>query len=201
MRVRSICLAAAVFLPCAAGAGFEDGRAAYEAREYRTAMRELLPDAESGHVEAQYLIGHMYYKGRGVEENYERAVLWYRRAAEVGYAPAQYRLGNRYAKGQGVAGSDDDALIWYRRAAAQCYAKALKHLARHYFAGRGVEADPVQAYAWISLAARYGDEDAREHRADAAEKMAPNDVAKGENIAAEWLANRDHPQCHAAWGN
>ncbi len=197
VRVFSIFLVA-VLLPTSAVAGFDEGHQAYEAKDYETAMRELLPEAEADNVEAQYLIGHMYYKGRGVDEDYEKAVVWYRRAAELGHAPAQYRLGNRYAKGQGVDESDEEALKWYRQAADQCYAKAMKHMAKHYFEGLAVEQDPVQAYAWISLAARFGDTDAKEHRADAADEMEPADVTRGEDLAAEWLSANDRPKCAAS---
>ncbi|MEG9862081.1 MAG: SEL1-like repeat protein [Parvularculales bacterium] len=34
---------------------------------------------------AQFCMGWMYDKGRGVPQNYNRAVTWYRRAADQGF--------------------------------------------------------------------------------------------------------------------
>ena len=44
----------------------------------------------------------MYSEGRGVEQDYEEAVKWYRKAAEAEHAQAQAILGFIYFKGQGV---------------------------------------------------------------------------------------------------
>ena len=73
---------------------------------------------------AQYALGWMYYKGRGVPQDDAEAVKWYRRAAEQGLARAQYNLGMRYSNGRGVPQNDAEAVKWYRRAAEQGHADA-----------------------------------------------------------------------------
>ena len=45
---------------------------------------------------AQYNLGSMYYNGRGVLQDYEEAVFWYRLSAEQGDAYAQRNLGLMY---------------------------------------------------------------------------------------------------------
>jgi len=47
-------------------AGFQAGMDAYERGDYDTPLKELQPLAEQGHMEAQFDLGLMYYKGLGV---------------------------------------------------------------------------------------------------------------------------------------
>ena len=63
---------------------------------------KLISQAEQGNAIAQANLGGMYRKGRGVEQDYEEAVKWYRQAAEQGHAIAQTNLGWMYRKGRGV---------------------------------------------------------------------------------------------------
>jgi hypothetical protein len=68
----------------------------------------------------------MYGRGEGVNQDYVKAVKWYRKAAEQGYVPAQFELGNRYAAGKGTPQNYADAYVWYSLAAAAGHEKALK---------------------------------------------------------------------------
>ena len=45
----------------AAWSGYQEGKDAYNRKDYATARKELQPVAEQGDAEAQYLIGYMYY--------------------------------------------------------------------------------------------------------------------------------------------
>ena len=51
---------------------------------------------------AQSNLGIMYYNGLGVEQDYDQAAAWYRKAADQGDAVAQYNLGYSYDEGEGV---------------------------------------------------------------------------------------------------
>ena len=44
----------------------------------------------------------MYADGKGVKQDYFKAVEWYQKAAEQGIAPAQFNLGVMYHNGKGV---------------------------------------------------------------------------------------------------
>lgn len=74
-------------------AGFAEGANAYNARDYARALKEVAPLARAGHVDAQHLLGLMYYMGRGVARDYRQAMLWHRKAADQGKADAQYVVG------------------------------------------------------------------------------------------------------------
>ena len=43
----------------------------------------------------------MYVNGRGVPQDYEKAIEWFTKSAVQGFARAQFNLGWMYAKGKG----------------------------------------------------------------------------------------------------
>jgi hypothetical protein len=102
----TICLTIAVLLGNAGmgwSADFQKGYAAYKSGDYATALREWRPLARQGNADAQFNLGWMYEKGRGVPQDDKTAVKWYRLAAEQGNAVAQQYLRTllkspRYAK-------------------------------------------------------------------------------------------------------
>ena len=56
-----------------------------------------------------------------------------------------------------------------------------------YGQGLGVPQDSVQAHMWFSLAAVYGNENAKTNRNIAEKKMSPADLAKAQRLAREWM--------------
>ena len=135
--------------PALAG-GPEDGLAAYNAGDYATALRLCRPLAEQGDAQAQYLLGRMHEKGRGVDRDFSAAARWYRMAAERNHHESQYRLAVAYAYGLGDLAQDDaQAIAWLRRSAEGGYKKAQKRLAQAYEEGRfGLPRDPKLAQYW-----------------------------------------------------
>mgnify|MGYP001617524024 CR=1 FL=1 len=81
---------------------YEVASAAYDAGDYAKARRIWQPMADKGDVHAQYAIGRLYEKGRGVDRDFATAVKWYRQAAEKGHVDSQYRLAVGYGYGLGV---------------------------------------------------------------------------------------------------
>ena len=96
--------------------------------------------AEQGDPEAQYKLGLLYQKGRGVEQDYAKAVEWFQKAADKNHALAQYELGVAYRRGQGVEKDYAKALKWYRKAADQGCAPAQCDLGFMYDNGHGRKA-------------------------------------------------------------
>jgi len=114
-------------LACASGAGpgfvgaaqsFEEAEFAYERGDYTQAARLFSPLAEQGVASAQFYLGLMYEKGRGVRQDYSTALTWFRKAAAQGYAGPQNNLGLMYERGRGVRKDTVRALMWYTIAAA-----------------------------------------------------------------------------------
>ena len=144
-----------------ASAGFDEGMAAYEKGDYKTAIAEFRPLAEKGDADAQFSLGVMYKEGQGVPQDYKQAVSWIRKAAKQGHARAQYSLGVMYYIGQGVPQDYKQAVSWSRIAAEQDFANAQTNLGVMYKEGQGVPQDAKQAVSWFRKAAEQGDAEAQ----------------------------------------
>src|SRR6056300_1223917 len=120
---------------------FAAGLAAKDRGHYATAMRAWLPLANSGVLEAQNNMGHMYEEGLGVAQNYATAMEWYRKAADGGLAEAQQNVGLLYYYGYGVAENAREAVCWFQMAADQSLAAGEYMLALASQQGKGTSLD------------------------------------------------------------
>jgi TPR repeat protein len=117
----------------------QPGEAAYAAGDYARAYEVLVPLADSGDADAQYVLGLMYAGGHGVDQNFYNAGRMYRQAGEQGHVGAQVNLGSLLENCRGNGGCNrEDAAAWYRRAADQGDAIAQYNLGVMYGIGRGV---------------------------------------------------------------
>jgi TPR repeat protein len=138
----------AVALPAFAGP-YEDGKAAYDRKDYQTAYTLLLPLAEQGNTLAQLQVGYMDFEGWGTPKDGAAAQAWWLKAAGQGNARAQSNLGRMYEFGWGGVAKDDAvAFGWYLKGAELGDNIAQVRLAKMYEEGRGVEKDLTQAYVW-----------------------------------------------------
>jgi TPR repeat protein len=175
-----------VCLAVPAWADFQAGMDANNRGDYATALREWRPLAEQGDTLAQYNLGVLYRKGRGVPQDDVQARQWYAKAAAQGQAKAQFNLGTLYFNGEGVRKDYQQALRWFRLAADQGEALAQTKIAIMYDDGQGVPHDIVQAYKWYSLAATNGDKPAPQLRDLLAKQMTPAQITEAQKLAREW---------------
>jgi len=111
-----------------------------------------LKEAEQGDPIKQVAIANCYADGRGVSQDYKKAIEWIRKAAEQGYNPAQYVLGNYYAEGKGVEKDINIAILWYQRAADQGHIRA-KYLMDDVY---GTEEHKIKVFEQLSNEAENG---------------------------------------------
>ena len=70
MQVRRLAMVLAVLvLPSCTRWDYWRGEKAYEAGDFKTAIRRLTPLANGGFAEAQYALGRMYARGEGVPKD------------------------------------------------------------------------------------------------------------------------------------
>lgn len=62
----------------------DDLIAAIDKQDYETVRNLAQPLAENGDVEAQKVMGHLYYYGQGVPRDYNAAEKWFQKAADQG---------------------------------------------------------------------------------------------------------------------
>lgn len=117
------------------------------------AIHDLTPKAAAGDRSAQFELGVFYEIGRGVPQDYARAVELYQSAADQGVVEAIYYLGVVYDKGRGVPVDEPRAAECYRKAADAGYAIAQYNYAVLLAAGRGVALDRRLALEYLHKAA------------------------------------------------
>jgi len=154
--------------------------------EDEATANELRKSAEGGDAAAQNKLGLLYYEGKGVPQNYQRAKQWFEEGAKQGHARAQTNLGTLYLQGEGAPQSDQMALFWLSQAAEQRDALAFARLGLMYARGRGVLRDSIQAHMWYNLSAAYGDNRSVEARDALAQRMTPAQIAEAQRLAREW---------------
>ena len=117
-----------------------------------------------------------------------------KRLAEQGNPNGQFVLGLMYDNGEGVPENDAEAVRWYRLAAEQGYARAQSDLGFMYSNGEGVPQNNVRAYIWYSVAAAQGNETARTNRDIISERLTPDQLARGQDIATRCFES-DYQDC------
>lgn len=148
-------LAFALFAPAWGESDVERCEKAYKAKDYATASPACKKAAEQGSLDAQFLLGGMYYYGQGLKRDYAETTAWFRKAAEQGNAVAQYYLGHIYSEGQeGVPKNYSEAVKWYRKAAEQGNADAQYKLGSCYERGDGLEQGYSEAVRLYRAAAK-----------------------------------------------
>jgi len=94
--------------------------------QYEKAYATMHSLAEtSEHAYAQYYLGMMHLNGQSVEQDFEEAGSWFRKASKQGIPRAQFKLATQYLNGQGFALDYKMAYGWFRVAAAQGHQKSI----------------------------------------------------------------------------
>lgn len=70
------------------------------------------------HADVQMVLGHSYYFGINVPQDYQKAVFWLRKSAEQGNPHAQLTLSMAYYLGQSVPKNPAIAYMWISHASA-----------------------------------------------------------------------------------
>ena len=100
--------------------------------DFAKALAYYTEAAEANDAEAQYIIGTLYYSGRGVHQSYAEAAKWYEKSALNGYVTAQSDLGEMNYRGKGIPRDYTKAVKWFEMAVEQNDAKAMFFLGGMY---------------------------------------------------------------------
>jgi uncharacterized protein len=126
---------------------------AIQKNDFKTALAELLPLAQQGDAQAQFLMGMLYDAGKGVTPDPSLAASWYKKAAVQNHEIAQLYLGILYYSGQGVKKDYKEALRWFQPVADKGNEQAQFYLGWMYAEGNGVAKDQAKAIDWLTKAA------------------------------------------------
>ncbi len=157
MRIFSFSSATLLSLAFASGAlagPLEDGKTAFDAGQYETAMQSFSEGFRSGDAASGYYLARMLELGLGVEADPTSAMRLYRQSAEGGNVEALNRVALMHYRGEAGAAQDyAEAVRLFGLAAEQGDRNALFNLGKLYFEGKGVEKDPARAIAYYRQAA------------------------------------------------
>lgn len=104
--------------------------------------------------------GLAYFYGRGVKQDYNEAVKWFRKAADQGCSDAYNNLGLAYYYGNGVQQDYNEAFKWFIKAADQGLPYAQSNVGLCYEYGYGVSKNFSLAESYYRKAADQGNKDA-----------------------------------------
>ena len=162
-------------------------------------VEDIIKSAKKRDAGAQYNLGLMYYYGRGVPQNYEKAIDWFTKSAEQDNAWAQNNLGLMYDNGRGAPQDYEKAIDWFTKSAEQDFAWAQYNLGLMYDNGRGVPQDYEKAIDWYTKSAEQGNAWAQNNLGlmYAEEKGTPQD----DKQAVHWLTKSAEQSFAAAQSN
>jgi TPR repeat protein len=143
--------------------------------------------AEFGLASAQDLFANALWYGRGIYPDKTEAVKWWQRAANHGNLNSQVMLGRSLLIGEGTAQNYGEGIRWTRLAAEQGHWYSQGLLGSKYALGDGVPQDYVQAYFWLVLSAAQGNKDAVMARDLLIDRMTPQQIAQGQQLAREFI--------------
>ena len=160
------------------------GLEAFDNKDYKTALDILLPLADGGDANAQYIVGSMCEMGLGIPQHYEEAHRWYELARKNGDARAVIKMGLIHYQGLlGMQINYPVAKTVFGDAARKGIPEAQYYLALMYENGESVDASPSTAHIWYNLAAANGYEDAAIARDRVAESMEPREIIEAQGSA------------------
>jgi len=104
--------------PAGAASPYESGVMAYEAGNFEDALSVFRRLSRHGRADAEFMLGVLYFYGKGVNSSPALAAIWFQRAAVKGDANAQLAFGSLHIRGHGVRQDLSKAYLWLTLASA-----------------------------------------------------------------------------------
>ena len=117
--------------------------------------------AFKGNINARFMLGSIYEEGNcALEQDVEKAIYWYKKAADGGLVEAQTALGCLLIK---LEKQGTEAIVYLQEAAEKGEAKALQALGTCYYRGFGTRKNHRMAKRWWRKAAALGNLEAKQN--------------------------------------
>jgi TPR repeat protein len=143
-------------------------------------------EAERGDARAQFWLGVAYERGKGIEQDFGKALKWFMESAKQGNADAENLLGQMYEVAEGVPQDYRQAAKWYRAACEHrpdyggagqgCNNLGLLHLE-----GKGFKRNSIEAYKYFRLA------NSEVNLETAKRRMTRGEIADAERRTEQWI--------------
>ena len=119
---------------------------------FENASKLLKRAALDGNAESQYLLGHMFEYGEGMDVDQKESFKWYLAAAKQGIAPAQYNVSLNYSFGIGTKKDLQLGLFWLRESARQGHDYAKFKLGLDLIEQANNEVERREGLMWLRIA-------------------------------------------------
>ena len=145
-----------------ASAQTELGHGFLKLEQYKEAIKWFELASQNGNINSIFQLGIMYHQGKGVPQNYKKAMEFFKAAASQKSMPnSRYNVAFMYARGEGVFTDHKEAIRWHESAVEIGSLKSLFALGLYYYFGKkGVSQDYKKAFEYFKLAAQKGNSDA-----------------------------------------
>jgi uncharacterized protein len=146
-------------------AGWDEGSAAFDRKDYATALKEFTVLAEQGDALAAFYVATLFNQQGLYKLDPVEATKWYKMAAERGHPASARIMGYRYLNALGGVSKDEaQAVRWFKRAAdlGDTQAQTSFNLGVMYHLGQGVDKDTNEAEKWFLKAQTMGHPNATE---------------------------------------
>lgn len=192
---RALCAAAALAAIAAApalGDAMADAEAAYDSKDYGTAIRIVRPLAEGGDPNAQFLYGKMYRYGNGAPQNHREAANWLQKALDGGNSEAQCSLAGLYLSEPSFVARRSEGALLARRGAEKGLAECQIEIGYAYALARGRPRDWLIGHVWMNVAASNPNASrstvalAQELRRITERVLTAQQIADAQTLADEW---------------
>ena len=121
-------------------------------QNYVLAEKYLLQAAKHDIPDAQAMLADLYF----TMEEYEKSLVWARKAAQLGHSYACFILGRIYDEGLGVDTNHAEGLKWFEKSADAGDADAQNIVGNIYSNGESVTKDEKKAFRYYQMAAVQG---------------------------------------------
>ncbi len=151
--------------------------------------------AAQGLAPAQYRLGTLYERGKGVARDLEAAQGWYERSAGLGNVKAMHNAAVLAASSDGHKPDYARAFKWFSLGASHGLKDSQYNLAVLLEHGLGTSVDLTEAMFWYSLAGKQNDPDAARRAATIAKTLSEADVKLVQDRLSRWMpdASADAP--------
>ncbi len=136
---------------------YAKGKAYYDQCDFTRAFEQFTKGAQAGDANAQVMLGRMYYKGKGTEQDCEQARRWFQAAIDQNNGDAYAWMSDIYVEKNCGEVDYEKALELIRKSIDLGSAYGMNNLGYLYKNGFGVKQDYNEAVKWYRMSAEQGD--------------------------------------------
>jgi localization factor PodJL len=140
----------------------------------------------AGNAPAQYRLGTLYERGKGVARDMNAALGWYERSGALGNVKAMHNAAVLAAGNEQRQPDYARAFKWFSLGAAHGLKDSQFNLAVLLERGLGTKANSKEALFWYSMAAKQNDADANKRADRIAKTLNPADLQETKDRLANW---------------